>query len=203
MSYDDNVKIWKEAYSSILKVCDKYTNFDNQFNFRDIDDMRRSAKGHLMLIEWYEEHGLKIDHQYNPSLYNYFKTGEYLVFNYFGDAERDKANGSGKYISWSDDDRQPKDEWLLNISFPTGAYIFGDDYNYQQELFRAFVQRLKEYKPDYSDTANKSFYWKLDNSKAIFEGFNTILQEFHEKNRSEMKSREAEKLRKRLKELES
>lgn len=200
--YEENVKNWKEAYSSFLKICKKYPDLQNKFAFHDIDDMKNSAEGHLMLIDWYEKYGLKISHEYNPHRNNYLKYSEYLVFNYFNDAERDKDNGSGKYISWSDDGRQPNNEWLLKISFPTGAYIFGDDYNYQQDLFQEFIGRLKEYKPDYSDTVNKSFYWRLENCKPIFDEFNAILNEYREKNRSEFKKREADKLRKKLAELE-
>ena len=203
-TYDDNVAIWKEAYTKVLKACEKYPDFDNKYSFRDIRDMAISAKGHLMLIDWYEKYGLKISHDHNPAQYNFFKYGEYIVFNYFNDAQAEKDSGNGgKYISWPDDDRQPKNEWLLNISFPTGAYIFGQDYDYQQDLFQEFIKELKSYKPDYSDTVNKSFYWKLENAKGILENFNDILKKYHEKNRGEFDKRKAAKLRKELEQLES
>lgn len=202
-TYDDNIKIWKNAYQEILDVCEKYPDFDNKYSYRDIRDMARSAKSHLLLIEWYEKYGLKLSHDYRPSEYNYIKHSEYIVFSYFNDAQAEKDSGnSGKYISWPDDDRQPKNEWLVNISFPTGAYIFGEDYDYQQDLFQEFIKELKSYKPDYSDTVNKSFYWKLENAKQIYECFSGILAKYHEKNRSEFNQRKAEKLRKELAKLE-
>jgi len=201
-TYDDNVKLWKKAYTEIAKVCDKYPDFD-VYNFRDIRDMQTSAKDHLLLIDWYEKYGLKLSHDHKPYSYNYFKMSEYLSFNYFGNAEKEKNLGSGRFISWSDDDRQPKDEWLLNISFSTGAYIFGDDYEYQQQLFQDFIKELKSYNPDYSDTPNKSFYWKLENVKPIYEEFSGILNKYRERNQSELKTRQAEKMRRELAELEA
>jgi len=203
-TYDDNVKIWKEAYTKVLEACEKYPDFDNKYSFRDINDMKRSAKSHLLLVEWYEKYGLKLSHDYKPAEYNYFKHGNYGCFNYFNDARAEKDSGNGgKYISWPDDDRQPKNEWLYNISFPTGAYIFGEDYEYQQDLFQEFIKELKSYKPDYSDTVNKSFYWKLENAKAILESFDSILKKYNEKNRSEFDKRKAAKLRKELEKLEA
>ena len=200
--YNSNVAKWKKAYTEILTVCDKYQGFD-KYNFRDIDDMRSKAKNHLLLIEWYEKYDLKLSHDYNPNSYNYFKVTDYIVFSYFQDALRDKNAGSGKYISWSDDDRQPKDEWLLNISFSTGAYIFGDDYEGQKTLFQDFIKELKSYSPDYSDTTNKSFYWKLENAKSIYGEFNNILKKYRERNTSEFNARKAERLRKELAKLEA
>lgn len=204
LTYDDNVKIWKDAYTAIFKSCEPYADkLGGLYGFSDVRDMRNSAKNHLMLIDWYEKYGLKISHDHNPSNYNYLKIDDYIVFSYFNDGERDKASGSGKYISWSDDGRQPKYEWLLNISFPTGAYIFGDDYDYQQQLFQDFIKELKTYNPDYSDTCNKSFYWKLENAKPIYEEFSGILRKYEDLNSAEFKQRKADKLRKELEKLES
>lgn len=200
LTYDDNVKIWKKAYTEVLKVCEKYPGFNS--SFRDLDDMRVSAKGHLMLIDWYEKYGLRISHDHNPAQYNYLDMGKHTKFSHFNDAEADKDSGSGRFISWSDDGRQPKNEWLLNISFPTGAYIFGEDYNYQQDLFQDFINELRSYTPDYSDTHNKSFYWKLENAKPIYEKSGDILRSYQERNKSEFNKRKVEKLKAELAKLE-
>jgi len=201
-TYDDNIEIWKKAYQNILEACEKYQNFDNKYSFYDIDTMRHSAKNHLLLIEWYEKYGLKLSHDYKPMQYHHFKVNEYMAFSYFQDGDNDKDNRVGKYISWSDDGRQPSNEWLLCISFPTGAYIFGEDYAGQQQLFQSFISELKSYNPDYSDTVNKSFYWKLENAKSVFEDFSDVLQKYRERNKSELNKRKAEKLRKELEALE-
>ncbi len=201
-TYEENVALWKKAYTELLKAGEKYQDFDNLYSFYDIRDIVINAKSHLMLIEWYEKYGLRISHEYKPAQGNYFKTSSYVVFNKFDDAEADKAAGSGKYISWSDDGRQPNNEWLLEISFPTGAYIFGDDYDYQQKLFQDFINELKSFNPDYSDTNNKSFYWKLDNAKSIYEEFKNILDKYKNLNREQFNSRKAAKLREELRKLE-
>jgi hypothetical protein len=204
MNYDDTIKEWKKAYTDVLIVCEKYPDFKDKYAscFSDINEMKLNAKNHLLLIEWYEKYGLKLDHAYKPYTHNYFRLNDYKLFSYFNDAKRDKDNGSGKYISWPDDDRQPKDEWLFEISFSTGAYIFGEDYDGQKQLFQDFFKELQSYKPDYSDTVNKSLYWKLENTKPVFDEFDNVLRKYRERNVTELKKREAAKLRKQLAELE-
>lgn len=206
MAYEDSIKTWKAAYTDVLKVCDKYTDFRDKYssNFGDIHDLVQSAKDHLMLIEWYEKYGLKVEHDYKPYSYNYLKLNDYLAFNYFNDAKKEKDSGKGgRYISWPDDDRQPKNEWLFCISFPTGAYIFGQDYDGQEQLFQDFFNELKSYKPDHTDSHNSSLYWKLDGAKPIYEAFNSILQKYRELNTTELKQREADRLREKLAKLDS
>jgi hypothetical protein len=162
-----------------------------------------NAKDHLMLIEWYEKYGLKIEHDHKPYSYNYFKIDDYQGFSRYGDAAKEKAEGSGRYISWPDNDKQPKNEWLFSISFSTGAYIFGEDYDGQKQLFQDFFNELKSYNPDYLDSMNKSLYWKLENAKPIFDKFYTILKKYQELNIADLKRREANKLREKLAKLDS
>ncbi len=209
-TYEDNVKIWKKAYEDVAKVCGKYSKeFVNYASdFGDIREMEAKAKNHLMLIEWYEKYGLKIDHEHKPFSYSYFGFGsygamQYVSFTRFGDAAKEKENGSGRYISWPDDDKQPKNEWCMKIGFSTGAYIFGEDYDYQKQLFQDFFKELQTYKPDYSDSHNSSLYWKLENAKPIFDNFSSIFEKYRERNASERKQREADKLRKQLEKIES
>jgi hypothetical protein len=84
----------------------------------------------------------------------------------------------------------------------SGAYIFGQDYGYQQQLFQDFFKELQSYKPDYSDSHNSSLYWKLENSKPIFDNFSNILEKYRKRNASELKQREVDKLRKQLQKVE-
>lgn len=205
-TYDDNVKMWKDAYTDVLAVCSKYGSFDNKYSsdFDDIHRMEVSAKDHLLLIEWYEKYGLKIDHSNKPYSYNHFTLGDYMRFSHFNDAQAEKDSGKGgRYISWPDDDRQPKNEWLFEISFSTGPFIFGDDYDGQRQLFQDFFKELQSYKPDYSDSHNNNLYWKLENAKPIYDEFNAILRKYRERNTAELKQREAARLRKELTKIES
>lgn len=209
-TYDDNVKIWKKAYEEVAEVCGKYLKEFERYdsNFDDIKEMESKARNHLMLIEWYEKYGLKINHEHKPFSYNYFGFGSYGPMQYvnfirFNDAAKDKEEGSGRYISWPDEDRQPMNEWCMKVSFPTGAYIFGQDYNYQQQLFQDFFKELQSYNPDYSDSHNNSLYWKLENAKPIFDNFSNILEKYRKRNTSELRQREADKLRKQLEKIDA
>lgn len=193
----------KKAYLEIVKVTEKYKHFNDKYSIRDINDMYLAAKNHLMRIDWYEKYGIKLDKDAKLYEHNWFRVSEYLNFSHFGDAQKDKDVGSGRFISWSDDGRQPNDEWLLNIGFSTGAYIFGDDYELQKPLFQDFIEELKSYKPKYSDTVNKNFYWGIDDAKAIFEAFPGILKKYQERNRAEFDERKAKKLRAELEKLEA
>ena len=188
-----NIELWKKAYSEIVELCEKYPNFDNQFRFYDINEMKGKAKNHLLLIEWYEKYGLKLDNLLEPYTRDYLNINSYLSFQLFKDAEH-----YGRSISWSDDDRQPEDGWYLCIGFSTGAYIFGKDYESQKQLFQDFFQELKSYKPDYLDTANHNLYWKIENAKPIYDNFNEILKKYYEKNTSELNERKIKKLKAEL-----
>lgn len=94
-----------------------------------------------------------------------------------------------RQISWSDDGRQPKDEWLLKIGFPTGAYIFGDYFKseYPVETFDVFFDELKSYGPKYCDTANHSLYFSSDNARRVYEDFDEIFNRHKEGVVNEMK----------------
>ena len=202
-NYEDNIKLWKEAYQDILTVCEKYPNFNNLFSFYDIAEINGKAKNHLLLIEWYEKYGLKIDHLFELYTRDYLNINSYLNFQLFKDAEKCKAESRGRSISWSDDDSQPEDGWYLCIGFSTGAYIFGEDYDSQKQLFQDFFKQLKSYKPDYLDTVNHNLYWKIENAKPIYDNFNKILNKYHEKNKSELNERKVKKLKEELKKAQS
>jgi len=209
--YQQNVSKWKKAYSELLAVCKKYPEFKNKYSyeFGDIHDMQKKAENHLLLIKWYEEYGLKLDHTLEPVSSSYCKINDHVSFQYFNDAEKEKNSGNGgRYISWPDDDKQPKNEWILCISFSTGPYIFGssgfgEDNDYPKEFFMRFFDELASYKPDYSDRHNSGLYWKLENAKDIFDNFNTIKNKYHELNKIDFKKREIERKKKELEKLEA
>jgi len=200
--YTKNIDLWKKAYSEIIEVCKKYPDFNNKFSFYDINDMKKKAKNHLLLIEWYEKYGIKLDHSFEPYTRDYLNINNYLNFQLFKDAEKCKEKSRGRSISWSDDDRQPEDGWYLCIGFSTGSYIFGEDYEGQKQLFQDFFQELKSYKPDYSDTTNHNLYWKTENAKQMYDNFNEILKKYHEKNKLELNGRKIKKLKAELEKAE-
>ena len=195
-----NNKQIKEMYTDVLGVCNKYEDIDDtNYRFSDVKDMKIKALDHLMVVEWSEKFGIELNHDLRPYSNKHIRLSpDNLSFSKYDDGMKDKNIGSSKYISWSDDGKQPKDEWLFIASFPTGAYIFGDNYEQQQDLFQEFFNELKEYKPDYSDTTNHALYWKMDNCKEIYNKYKEILQKYQDKNREEFTARKKERLEKEL-----
>lgn len=201
---NNNIELLKKAYSEILEVCEKYQYFEEKFGseFDDINEMIREAKNHLLIIEWYEKYGFELNHSLGLYARNCVRINSYVSFQLFEDAERCKIECYGRSIAWPDDGRQPEDGWYLCLSFPTGPYIFGEDYENQKQLFQDFFQELKSYKPDHSDTVNRDLYWKIENAKSIYNNFDKILKKYQEKNEAELKERRAKKLREELKKIE-
>ena len=191
----------KKAYKEIKEVCEKYADNSERY-CGDIRDMLIKASGHLMIIDWEEKYGIKLSHEYNPSNALHLNINSHSSISYYEDAVKEKERRSGRYISWSDDDKQPMNEWIFSLSFPTGAYIFGEDYDGQQNLFQEFFNELKTYNPDFTDIHNHSLFWKLENAKNIFDNFNIILHKYQELNGQQLKQRNIDKLKSQLKSLE-
>lgn len=103
-------------------------------------------------------------------------------------------------ISWSDDGVQPEEgETLYQLSFSTGAYIFGD--HYPTSLFNEFFIELKSYKPKYSDTSNKCLYFDKHQAKFIHDAYPAILKRYREKVAQDKKCMELRKAEERVEEL--
>lgn len=67
-------------------------------------------------------------------------------------------------------------EELLKISFPTGAYIFGDDYD--TEFFGEFYKELHLVKPKYEDSLNKALYYSVENGKEAYEHYRNTYKKY-------------------------
>lgn len=179
----------KKAYDEILKVLNKHKDLINI----NIEDLETKAKLHLFGLELKENYGLNINpKEVKSTTYNII--GDYLRIYKVG------ANENSK-ISWSDDGRQPDNELLLNICFPTGAYIFGEDY--ATDFFQKFWNELKTYSPKYTDTTNKSLYYSMDNAKDVFNNFNDMLKKYYELNKEDAKQRRILKMKADLEKLEN
>jgi len=176
-------------YRDIFEVLDKY---ENVCSF-DIKELKSKAKLHEFGTQLVEEYGLNIEAK-DVRSYDWNRFGEYMAIGQFGEKTR-------RTISWSDDGKQPGHGILLNISFPTGGYIFGDDY--PQELFQELFLELKSYNPEYCDTVNKNLYFSMDNAKDVFNNFAAILARYHEKNKEQTKDRKIKKMKEALEKLEA
>lgn len=104
-------------------------------------------------------------------------------------------------ITWSDDERQPEDEYLLVISFPTGPYIFGSYFrdNYPKDTFNTFFEELRSYGPKYADTANHTLYFTADAASNVYWNFNDVMEKYQaiatEENNRHRRERLEEELR--------
>lgn len=188
------MKETEQVYRDIFKVLDKYQGIHTF----DVDDMKRKAKCHLHEVKLVEEYGMNI----MPNTINnidWNKIDDYRSICWMGDKYK-------RRVSWSDDGSQPTDEYMLIISFPTGAYIFGDggmfDKDYPINFFNQFWNELKSYSPKYIDTANHSLYFPIETCANIFNDFNGILKKYHNLNKEDIKQRRIEKMKKELEQLE-
>lgn len=184
----------EKAYNEILKLLKKHKDI----LVFDADELERKAKVHLYGLKLKEVYELDINPKRVDSL-DYNKFGEWKKIAWFGEKY-------SRTISWSVDGRQPKDENLFFLSFPTGAYIFGDgtifNKDYPTVFFEKFWLELKTYKPDYIDEANHCLYWKLENAKEMFNSFEDVLKKYYELNKDDVKQRRIEKMKKDLEQLE-
>lgn len=123
----------------------------------------------------------------------WFKLSENLTAGTFGGA-------TNRSISWEDNGKDPDGEFLLKVFFPTGAYIFGEDYD--TDFFKRFFMELQEYEPKFKDSANNSLYFSKDKAGIFLGDYDGIFKKYRDMYRAESNKRKAEKLREELKKLE-
>lgn len=196
LNYKANSKIWKKAYSEILEICSKYEDFKDTYGFYDIIRMSSECKRHLSVIELYEKYGLATNYENVKNIDNplyYTKLHDYCYVASYDE-------NSNRAISWSDDERQPKNEVLVTFDFCTGAYIFGEDY--PTEIFDKFFEELKSYNPKYSDSHNHSLYFEVDKAKEIYNKFWDIKKKYEDLYKKYAKSKRIEELKSTLAMLE-
>lgn len=177
-------QIYKQINSLLLKHKDVIVY--------DVDSLISKSKVHLFGLELKEKYNLNLDPSKVDS-FSWNRFGDYMSIGWWGEKYR-------RTISWSDTDEQPIDELLLQISFPTGAFIFGNDY--PTKFFQQFFKELKTYNPKYSDTVNHNLYFSMDNANIVFNSFNDILKKYYELNREDVKQRKIEQMKSDLAKLE-
>lgn len=102
---------------------------------------------------------------------------------------------------YSDISNGPKIEptELLKISFPIGAYIFGEDYD--TELFKEFYKELHDVTPAYEDELNHALYYTAGNGSEAYEHYLQIYKKYNEMSKDRSKQRRIKELEKELKML--
>jgi hypothetical protein len=179
----------QKAYNEIIEVLNKHRDLC----VYDISDLESKAKKHIFGLRLVEEYGLKLDPRNVQSL-DYIRFGDYRAIGWWGEKYR-------REVSWSDDGKQPDDEFLFSISFSTGPYIFG--YDYPKELFKEFWQELKNYNPKYCDTTNHCMYFSIESCSKVFNEFDNIIKKYYEKNKEDFKLRKIKKMEEDLLKLKT
>lgn len=184
----------KTAFQKIIDICKQ--NNDTEETMSEIGC---KAKNRVIRYEWEEKYGIVLPRDCRLAEFDHCKLGNYEYISYFENGYKQDARS--RSISWPEAKKQPVNEWIYEISFPTGAYIFGEDYYGQKQLFVDFFEELRAYKPDYEDLHNSVLFWKVENAKTIIGKFKEILNKYNDRNKLELRERKIAKARADLDEL--
>jgi len=173
-----------QAYKELLAVADKHL---------DVFKCNHSIR---TLTEDLET--LEISKLFNLEL-TYAGTKRYYIKGSYDNWTHVAFYGEGSKISWSDDGRQPEDEWLYCVSFACGAYIFGEEYPTQ--TFQKFFNELKSFGPKYSDTVNKCLYFTSENAYKVHAAWKELFLKYKAQVQDELKAKRKQELEEELAKL--
>lgn len=171
-----------EKLKEIIKICEK-----EECNI--LEDIKTMCEKQLLAEELNSKFGFNLSYK-DICCEDWIK-----ISNYYGDM------GIG---IWGVDynrticniQEQPINERLFSICFPTGAYIFGEDY--PKKLFERFYSELETYKPKYNDKINHDLYFDLDNGAKIYKEYENILRKYQKEHNDGAKQRKIEELQKEI-----
>lgn len=178
-----------DGYRKLIQIVEDY----------ELEDMRNAkevARKRVFAFEFEDKHKIKLSSDITLNGNGFYapvnaRLGCMCVAN-FGEKHNRRILNIKKEID---------DEVLLEISFSTGAYIFGDDY--PKEFFSKFYAELKAYEPKYCDDLNHCLYFSMDNAMEIFNAYRDICEKYIKENQNDFLRRKAEKLRKEAERIES
>jgi len=124
---------------------------------------------------------------------NWFRISDEISAGTFG-------GDTKRTISWEDNNLDAKGEFLLRVSFCTGAYFFGQYYD--NEFFREFFLELNEYGPSFKDSRNKALYFSKEKAGKLLQDYTGLVGKYRKRYKSEADKRKAKKLREELQKLE-
>lgn len=175
-----------QAYVELLNVADKYPAvFKGNYSIRTLTEELEALK----ISELFK---LELTSAGNK---HYNITGSYDNWTrvlFFG-------KDYGRSIGWSDDDRQPENEWLYVIEFTTGPFIFGEEYPTQ--TFQKFFNELKSFGPKYSDTVNKCLYFTSENAYKVHAAWKELFLKYKAQVQDELKAKRKQELEEELAKL--
>jgi hypothetical protein len=178
------------GYKELIRIIEDY-------NLDDMQKVKIDAEKRIFAFEFLNKYNIEIDPNKLSINNGVIWTSFYTPFGdiYLG-------TYGNKYNRTVTNNKQDVDEEvLLHISFPTGAYIFGEDY--PKEFFAKFYSELKSYNPKYCDDLNKGLYFSMDNATNIFNDYRNICKKYIDENRNDCKQRKIKELREEADRLES
>lgn len=178
-----------DSYNEILNVLNKH---DDLLNKNYSIDIRSRLKSLIKSQEIANKFNIDLGYGAFEGSDTYVKLGDYSHIAHY-------SKEFNRTISWSDDGRQPENEWLYVISFPTGAYIFGEDY--PVSIFNDFFVELKSYNPKYSDTHNNNLYYCEKTASEVHSRFKEILEKYRLLAKDEIKQIRIKELENKLSKL--
>lgn len=186
----------REALEGALKICNENKQLFADIGISDFNRVCYEVNRLLYAFKLREDYGISC---VRPDMVQHLEPNVCVRINdnMYVVSMGEKYN---RTISWSVDGRQPEDEIMLVISFPTGAYIFGD--SYPEELFERMWTEIKSYNPKYTDDMNKTVYFPLDKAAPIANEFRNILNKYYKIYKEETNLRKVNELRRELERLE-
>lgn len=186
-------KTLAEFYSKFLKLYKQYEKVEgDKYN---IQSLIWKANSYLYGVKMRDEYGYNVNpEKIDISGWSKIHYSPDVVLAKFGE-------GTRREISWEDNGKQPGDEMLILVGFPTGAYIFGQHYPVQ--IFKDFFAELKTYNPKYIDTTNKELYFEVSKGAKVYNELPTILKKYRDKSEEERKVEEIKELESKLKKLKN
>jgi len=181
----ENIQSKINAYRELQGVIEKYPE-----EFKKDYDLHKTYET-LKCLEMQQRFGI-------PLMYH--SSTQYQVERAYDNWTHVALYGEDhRKVSWLDEGEQPENEWLYCISFPCGAYIFGD--SYPEKTFNAFFNELKSFGAKYCDTANHSLYFTEENSKKVYDAFWGIFNKYKAMVADEMKEQRKKELEAELAKL--
>jgi len=179
----------KKAYDEIIEV---YEKNEHLIGFR-IDDMKEKFDLHLFGLKLVEC-GFRLIPTSVTSK-DWYNIGENMYIASYG-----SIPGRQLPIK-SDNNEMAEDETFLLIEFPTGPYMFGEDY--RSGLFDQFFEELKMLGPKHWDNVNHKLLFTLENSKEILSNFSIIRKKYQDYYDVKVKQDKIKKLQAELEKMKS
>lgn len=176
-----------KAKGLLAIIDDGYADLDESLRL----DFAKELRGHIARMEIEDSTGIKLPIHYRG--YGRAEVGSHDWVMHYSD--------SGQGLSWPDDGRQPCNETLYGISFPTGAYIFGE--GYPTDSFNEFFDRLKQVGAKYFDTRNHTLLYDLSVAKEAHDELRRLLPMYAEKGREEAARKRIENLQSEIDKIQS